>query len=48
VPWLEVEAPGGIRFNLDGEPIEGQSFRFDVVPRQLQFFLPAPVVDGGS
>lgn len=43
VPWIEVEAPDGIRFNLDGEPIEGRSFRFDVLPRQLRFVLPAAI-----
>lgn len=40
VPWLEVEAPDGMQFNLDGEPLCGDSFRFDVLPRQLPVFLP--------
>jgi lipid kinase YegS len=46
VPWLEVEAPDGMQFNLDGEPLHGTSFRFDVLPRQLPVFLPpgAPLV----
>jgi diacylglycerol kinase family enzyme len=41
VPWLDVEAPDGMRFNLDGEPIEGRSFRFEILPRHLPFVLPA-------
>lgn len=46
VPWLEVEADGGMTFNLDGEPHSGDFFRFDVLPRQVPFFLPptAPLV----
>jgi lipid kinase YegS len=42
-PWLEVEAPGGIRFNLDGEPVAGDSFRFDVLPRRLRFVVPPAI-----
>jgi diacylglycerol kinase family enzyme len=41
VPWLEVEAPDGMPFNLHGEPLQGNSFRFEVLPRQIRFFLPA-------
>jgi lipid kinase YegS len=46
VPWLEVEAPDGMQLNLDGEPLRGATFRFDVLPRQLPVFLPpgAPLV----
>ena len=39
LPWLEVEAPDGMVFNLDGEPYRGRSFRFNVLPRQMPFFL---------
>ncbi|HEY1380996.1 MAG TPA: hypothetical protein VGF55_29620, partial [Gemmataceae bacterium] len=39
VPWLQVEAPDGMTFNLDGEPLAGQSFRFDALTRQVPFFL---------
>lgn len=40
VPWLEVEAPSGIQINLDGEPIEGTAFRFEVLKGKLRFHLP--------
>jgi lipid kinase YegS len=40
VPWLEVEAPDGMQFNLDGEPLQGTAFRFEVLPGQVRFFLP--------
>lgn len=36
-PWLEVEVPGGLHLNLDGEPIEGTSFRFEADPGRLRF-----------
>jgi lipid kinase YegS len=50
VPRLAVEAPDGMRFNLDGEPYQGTSFRFEVVPRAVPFHLPAgaPLADGQS
>lgn len=38
-PWLEVEVPGGLHLNLDGEPIEGTSFRFEVDPGRLRFHV---------
>src|SRR5262249_33602597 len=41
VPWLAVEAPDGMQFNLAGEPLQGKSFRFEVLPRQIRCFLPA-------
>lgn len=39
VPWLEIEVPGGLHLNLDGEPIEGTSFRFGVEPGRLRFHV---------
>jgi lipid kinase YegS len=46
VSWLEVSAPAGLYFNLDGEPIEGTSFRFKVLPKRIRVHLPpgAPLV----
>lgn len=46
VPWLEVTAPEGLHVNLDGEPLLGTAFRFEVMHRVLPFCLPdgAPVV----
>jgi lipid kinase YegS len=45
LPWVEIDAPDGMTFNLDGEPLSGRSFRFDLLSRRLPFFLPpdAPV-----
>jgi lipid kinase YegS len=34
-PWLEVHASAGLHVNLDGEPIEGRSFRFVILPQAL-------------
>jgi len=41
VPWLEVEVPSGFQVNVDGEPISGESFRFEILKRQVPFHLPA-------
>lgn len=45
--WLEIEVPGGLHLNLDGEPAEGTSFRFEVDPGRLRFHLGAqcPLTD---
>lgn len=40
LPWLEVDAPDGLNFNLDGEPIEGKQFRFEVVHKAISMHLP--------
>jgi len=40
-PWLEVSVPTGLHLNLDGEPIEGRSFRFEVDPGRLRLHLGA-------
>jgi len=39
-PWLEAEARGQLHVNLDGEPMLGTSFRIEIQPRRLPFFLP--------
>lgn len=41
LPWLEVAVSSGMRVNLDGEPIEGTSFRFEVIPERIRVHLPA-------
>ncbi len=38
--WFEVEAPHGMTFNLDGEPLSGDRFRIAVMPGALQCRLP--------
>jgi lipid kinase YegS len=45
VPWVEVQCHGDIHVNLDGEPVTARTFRFEVMPRALPFFLPAAAVD---
>lgn len=46
IPWVEVEAPDGLHVNVDGEPIQGEYFRFETAPRALPCFLSptAPLV----
>lgn len=39
-PWVEIETVGTLHVNLDGEPIEGTRFRFEVAPRALRAVLP--------
>src|SRR5262249_8894320 len=40
LPWLEVEARGGMQLNLDGEPLRGEHFRFEALPGVVPFHLP--------
>jgi lipid kinase YegS len=40
VPWLEVSVPSGLYINLDGEPIHGTEFRFEIRERWIPFHLP--------
>lgn len=40
LPWLEVEAPEGLDFNLDGEPLESNRLRFSARPGALRVHLP--------
>jgi len=41
LPWLEVSAPAGLSLNLDGEPLEGDSFRFELLPKRIHMHLPS-------
>ncbi|MEM9596335.1 MAG: lipid kinase YegS [Acidobacteriota bacterium] len=41
VPWLEMESPEDIQLNLDGEPVRGRNFRFEVERGRLPMFLPS-------
>jgi len=49
-PWVEVETGEPLQVNLDGEPVEGVSFRFEVDPGALNIVLPpeCPLVSGGG
>ncbi|WP_253383766.1 lipid kinase YegS [unidentified bacterial endosymbiont] len=42
--WFEINAPHGMTFNLDGEPLSGETFRIEVVPGALQCRLPPDCV----
>lgn len=44
--WMELDTSEEIQVNLDGEPLEGKSFRFELLNRKLPFFLPptAPLI----
>lgn len=39
---LLVETPVEIQVNVDGEPIKGTHFEFQIHPQRLQFLLPGP------
>ncbi len=40
LPWLEINAPHDMTFNLDGEPLTGKRFRIEVLPNAIQCRLP--------
>ncbi|NDL65366.1 lipid kinase YegS [Acerihabitans arboris] len=40
LPWLEIEAPHEVTFNLDGEPLKGKKFLITVLPAALTCRLP--------
>jgi lipid kinase YegS len=40
VPWLEIRDTEGLTLNLDGEPVEADHFRVEVVPGRLRMHLP--------
>lgn len=40
VPWLEIEAEQEMNINIDGEPVSGNQFRFEVHPGALKMHLP--------
>lgn len=40
-PWIDIRARDGLQVNLDGEPVYGDSFRFEALERVLPFYLPS-------
>lgn len=40
LPWLEIDASESLQINLDGEPIETERVRFDVLAGAVRFHLP--------
>ncbi|MCS3407605.1 lipid kinase YegS [Serratia sp. AKBS12] len=40
LPWVEIDAPHTMTFNLDGEPLKGTHFRIEVLPHAIQCRLP--------
>ena len=48
LPWVEIKVAEGLSINLDGEPLEGDSLRFAVLPGALRVHLPAdsPLLQG--
>ncbi|WP_282354267.1 lipid kinase YegS [Pseudomonas sp. PS01303] len=40
LPWVEIKVSEGLYINLDGEPLEGDSLRFEARPAALQVHLP--------
>jgi diacylglycerol kinase family enzyme len=41
VSQLEIETDEALQINLDGEPITGTRFRFELLPQRLPMKLPA-------
>ncbi|MBA1202089.1 lipid kinase YegS [Pseudomonas capeferrum] len=41
LPWVEITSSQGLDINLDGEPLKGQSLRFEARPAALKLHLPA-------
>ena len=41
LPWVEVKGSQGLDINLDGEPLQGESLRFRVLPGALRVHMPA-------
>lgn len=40
LPWVEIDAPHEMTFNLDGEPLKGTHFRIEVLPGVIECRLP--------
>jgi len=40
VPWVEIKSSQGLDINLDGEPLQGDSLRFESLPAALRLHLP--------
>lgn len=47
--WVEIETTAPLHVNLDGEPVEGTRFRFEIEPSALQLVVPSesPLVMSG-
>lgn len=41
LPWVEIKSAKGLNINLDGEPMQGESLRFEARPGALRVHLPA-------
>ncbi|WP_205299810.1 MULTISPECIES: lipid kinase YegS [unclassified Pantoea] len=41
LPWVEIHCSQGLDINLDGEPLQADSLRFEAVPAALRVHLPA-------
>lgn len=41
LPWVEIKGSQGLDINLDGEPLQGDSLRFRVLPGALKVHMPA-------
>lgn len=50
LPWVEIKVAEGLSINLDGEPLEGDSLRFEARPAALQVHLPehSPLLGGAG
>ncbi|MDF2488155.1 MAG: putative lipid kinase YegS-like [Pseudomonas sp.] len=48
LPWVEIRSAQGLDINLDGEPLQGDSLRFEAVPGGLSLHLPvdSPLLGG--
>lgn len=40
LPWVELKSSQGLDINLDGEPLQSESLRFEVLPGALRVHLP--------
>lgn len=41
LPWVEIKSSQGLDINLDGEPLQADSLRFEALPKVLRVHLPA-------
>jgi diacylglycerol kinase family enzyme len=50
LPWVEIKVAEGLSINLDGEPLEGDSLRFEARPAALRVHLPehSPLLGGAG
>ncbi|WP_194787610.1 lipid kinase YegS [Pseudomonas sp. UFMG81] len=40
LPWVQIKSTQGLDINLDGEPLQAESLRFEAVPGALRLHLP--------